>query len=80
MARVSVDVDFLTDLIDFKLKYLKEEIERILKKWNYTSLTAFLGHSKDGTLSEAEEDAIILTNLIDQRESLLQKKTSWNKD
>jgi len=80
MARVSVDVDFLTDLIDFKLKYLKEEIERILKKWNYTSLTTFLEHSKNGTLSEAEEDAIILTNLIDQRESLLQKKTSWNKN
>ena len=80
MVRVSVDVDFLTDLIDFKLKYLKEEIERILRKWNYTSLNAFLEHSKDGTLSEAEEDAIILTNLIDQREALLQKKTSWNKN
>ena len=77
MARISIDEEFLTELVDFKLNYLKEEIERILKKWKYTSSTEFLNHAKDGTLSEAEEDAIILINLKDQRESLLQKKTSW---
>ena len=77
MARISIDEEFLTELVDFKLNYLKEEIERILKKWKYTSSTEFLNHAKDGTLSEAEEDAIILINLKNQRESLLQKKTSW---
>ena len=80
MARISIDEEFLTELVDFKLNYLKEEIERILKKWKYTSSTEFLNHAKDGTLSEAEEDAIILINLKDQRESLLQKKTSWIND
>ncbi|TFG27338.1 MAG: hypothetical protein EU532_07610 [Promethearchaeota archaeon] len=77
MARISVDIDFMVDLIDFKLRYLKEEIERILNKWNYDSSTKFLTHAKDGTLNEAEEDAIILKNLQDQIEELSQKKREW---
>ena len=55
-------------LFGIKLKLLsnlKQEIERILQKWKYNSSTKFLEHSKDGTLSEAEEDAIILKNLQD---------------
>ena len=78
MARISVDMDFMVELVDFKLRYLKQEIERILQKWNYQSSTLFLEHSKDGTLSEAEEDAIILTNLQDQITDLTQKKQEWN--
>ena len=77
MARVSVDIELLTELVDFKLNYLKEEITRILKKWNYSSSNEFLQHAKDGTLSEAEEDAIVLKNLEDQREYLLQEKLNW---
>jgi len=77
MARISVDIDFMEELVDFKLRYLKEEIERILNKWNYYSSSEFLKHSKDGTLSEAEEDAIILKNLQDQIEELSQKKQEW---
>jgi hypothetical protein len=77
MARISVDIDFMEELVDFKLRYLKEEIERILNKWNYDSSSEILKHSKDGTLSEAEEDAIILKNLQDQIEELSQKKQEW---
>ncbi len=78
MARISVDMDFMVELVDFKLRNLKQEIERILQKWKYNSSTKFLEHSKDGTLSEAEEDAIILKNLQDQIEELTQKKQEWN--
>lgn len=72
MARVSVDADFIVDLIDFKLRFLKKEIEKILGKWNYESFSKFLDDSKDGTLCEAEEDAIILRNIQDQIEFLTQ--------
>ena len=77
MARVSVDEELLKNLLDFKLSRLKEEIDRILSKWNYTSSTEFLKHTKDGTLSEAEMDAIELINLNDEREHMLHENTSF---
>jgi len=77
MARVSVDEELLMNLLDFKLSHLKEEIDRILSKWKYTSSTEFLKQAKDGTLSEAEMDAIELINLNDERERLLGEKTSF---
>ncbi len=77
MARVSVDEELLMSLLDFKLNHLKEEIDRMLNKWNYTSSIEFLKHAKDGTLSEAEMDAIELKNLTDERERLLGEKSSF---
>ena len=77
MARVSVDEELLMNLLDFKLNNLKEEINRILSKWNYMSSTEFLKHAKDGTLSEAEMDAIEMKNLNDERERLLGEKASF---
>ncbi len=76
MARVSVEKELLMNLLDFKLNSLKEEINRILHKWKYTSSTEFLKHAKDGTLAEAEMDAIELINLNDERERLLGEKKS----
>ena len=64
MAHVSVDEELLMNLLDYKLNHLKKEIDRILNKWNYTSSTEFLKHAKDGTLSEAEMDAIDLKQLL----------------
>lgn len=75
MARISVDMEFMIDLINFKLRFLKEEIENILERWGYNSFSKFTKDAKDGTLSEAEEDAIILKNLQDQIEDLTQKKS-----
>ena len=77
MGRVSVDEELLMSLLDFKLNHLKEEIDRILSKWNYISSTEFLKHAKDGTLPEAEMDAIEMKNLNDEREQLLGEKTSF---
>ncbi len=77
MARVSVDKELLMNLLDFKLNHLKEEIDRMLSKWDYMSSTVFLKHAKDGTLSEAEMDAIELKNLNDERERLLGEKLSF---
>lgn len=79
MARVSVDKELLMNLLDFKLSHLKEESDQILNKWKYKSSTEFLKHAKDGTLSEAEMDAIELINLNDECERLLGKKMSFIK-
>ncbi len=80
MARISVEMDFMVELVDFKLRSLKGEIGKILKKWDYSSSNVFLEHAKNGTLNEAEEDAIILKNLQDQIEELTQKKQTWKSD
>ena len=66
MTTITIKKEILEDLIDFKLKVLKEEIVKILEKWTYKSSKMFLQHARDGTINEAEEDAIILINLQDQ--------------
>ena len=77
LPRVSVDKELLMNLLDYKLNHLNEEIDRILNKWNYISSTEFLKHAKDGTLSEAEMDAIAMKNLNDERERLLVEKVNF---
>ena len=78
MTTIPVEKEFLEELVDLKLKYLNEEMEKILKKWEYDSPSKFLEDAKDGTIEEAENDAITLKHLIDQRETLLNMKKSWN--
>ena len=79
MTNISVEKEILLDLIDSKLKVLQDEIHTILKKWNYTSIEKFLLDARDGTLEEAEDDAVCLRNLTDKREKLFQLKYKWNK-
>lgn len=79
MTQVSVEKVFLEELVDLKLQYLHEEIEKILKKWKIKSATDFLTQTKNGTIEEGEDDAITLTHLIDQREELFNMKIKWNK-
>lgn len=78
MTVISVDKDFLEELVDLKLKFLNDESEKILTKWNYRMPSKFLKDAADGTIEEAEDDAITLRHLIDQREELLKLKASWN--
>lgn len=66
--------DLLDDLVDLKLQYLLDEIEKILNKWQIKSATEFLEQTRDGTIEEGEDDAITLTHLLDQREELFQLK------
>ncbi len=39
----------------------------------------FLLDARDGTLGEAEDDAVCMRNLIDKREELFQLKYKWNR-
>ena len=52
------------------------EIDTILTKWNYTNPDLFLQHAKDGTIEEAELDAITLKQLLKERK--YQFKSDWN--
>jgi len=78
MTQVSVDKVLAEELVDLKLQQLAQEITNIIAKWNYSSVDNFLKDAEEGTLPEAEMDAITLTNLLDQREELVRLKSSWS--
>ncbi len=78
MTTIPVKKEFLEELVDLKLEFLFNETDIILKKWDYESPEKFLQDAKDGTIEEAENDAITLKHLIDQREELFNYKREWN--
>ena len=80
MTSILVDKDLLFDLLDSKLKLITDTINTLLSKWNYTSADLFLRHAADGTLQEAEPDAISLRNILDKRDELQELKISWSKN
>ena len=78
MTTIPVKKELLEELVDLKLKYLQDKMENILDKWNYESPDKFVQDARDGTIEEAEMDAITLRHLLDQREELFNLKKSWN--
>ncbi len=78
MTSIRVEKELLEELVDLKLKFLYEEIDKILSKWEYEEPSKFLKDAKDGTVEEAEDDAITLRHLLDQREELFSLKKKWN--
>ncbi|MHA1618524.1 MAG: hypothetical protein ACTSVZ_04520 [Promethearchaeota archaeon] len=63
MTQISMDKDLANDLIDSKLRNIKEQISEILKRWDQISADKLIQSSRDGELPESEIDAIALTNL-----------------
>ena len=78
MTSIPVEKELLEELIDLKLRFLYDEIDKILNKWKYDESSKFLQDARDGTIEEAEDDAISLRHLLDQREELLTLKKDWN--
>ncbi len=70
MTTVTIDKAVLDDLVDFKLKHIVQEMQRILEQWHYQSIDLFLTHARDGTLKGAEMDAIGLRQLLINRQKL----------
>ena len=62
-------------LLEEKIFNLNHEIERILKKWNQTSIEDFIQATREGKIPEAETDAIIVGNL---HEKLLEFEQLYN--
>ena len=77
MTICSIDQDLLEDLVDFKLRYLIIDIDEIIHEWGYRDAAKFLDDAKNGTLQEAEMDAISLRQLLADREKLEQLKEEW---
>lgn len=78
MAIINIEKEVLEDLLDYKLKFLHKEIDKILSKWNYQDPNLFLQHAKDGTIEEGELDAISLKQLLKEREDAYKFKIDWN--
>ena len=77
MATISIKKEVVEDLVDFKLRFITSEINRILVKWNRNSIDQFLEDARAGILEESEDDAIDLSNLVDQRDELYELKAGW---
>ena len=77
MMMISVERSILIELIDSKLHIIREDMEKILNTWGYQSVEKFLQDTRDGTLLEAEDDAVCLHGLIYDQEKMLQLKKTW---
>lgn len=62
--KVYLEKEVAEDLIGYKLRNIQENIKKILKRWNETESSTFLEKAKNGTYSEAENDAIDLKQLL----------------
>ncbi len=74
--KVYIDKDVAEDLIGYKLRNIKEIIQNILDRWNETDASIFLEKAKNGTYSEAENDAIDLRQLLLEEKKLNELITS----
>jgi hypothetical protein len=68
--KVDIDKEIAEDLISYKLRNIQELIVKILKRWNETDASSFLEKAKNGTYSEAENDAIDLKQLLLEEKKL----------
>lgn len=80
MTMVSVEKAILEDLVNSKLKVLYDEIKEILDKWKYDDIDVFLHDARDGTIEDAEDDAVCMRNLIDKRELFFRLRDQWNQE
>ena len=80
MTMISIEKDFLIDLLNSKLHIIRQEMKKILNKWNYKSVDKFISDVRSGSLEEAEDDAVCIRGLVYNQEKLLEyKKKKWNK-
>ncbi len=77
MTQVSLNKELAEDLINSKLRIIVEEMEKILQKWKYDSIELFLTDSKSGKIRNAEDDAVVIQNLLDDQKELHQIKNQW---
>ena len=68
--KVYLDKEVAEDLISYKLRNIQEHINLILKRWNEIEASVFLEKAKNGTYSEAENDAIDLKQLLLEEKKL----------
>lgn len=74
---IQVEKTLLYELIEFKIRSINEEIQRILERWHYHSLNTFIDDTRKGILKNAEMDAILLRQLVYDRDELQNKKAGF---
>lgn len=79
MTQVTLDRKVAEELLNTKLRFLQDETRKILRRWDYRSAEKFLQDARDGTIVEAEDDAITLRHLLDQLEEFHALKRDWSK-
>ena len=78
MTMVSVDKEVIVDLINSKLRLILEDMDSILHKWNYQTAEKFLEDARTGVIKNAEDDAVVFRNLLDEHDKLVKLKKSWD--
>lgn len=71
---ISMEKALAEDLFNSKLFLIRQEINKILKKWKFDSAEKLIQLTREGELEEAEVDAISLTNLLKNLEKYEQLK------
>ena len=80
MAQVTIDKFLAEDLVDTKISIINSDINQLLETWNYNSHDKFLEDARNGTLEEAEMDAMAIRQLLITKEKLFKLKGSWNRE
>jgi hypothetical protein len=70
--KVTLEKDIVEELIEYKLRNIKNIISNILSRWNEDSAEIFLKKARDGTYPEAENDAIDLKQLLLEEKKLIE--------
>lgn len=68
MDTMTIERDTFEDLVDTKLKVLQDEIHAIMNRWQYMDIHAFLNDARDGSIEDAEDDAVCLKNLVEKHD------------
>ena len=75
---VSVEKEVIVGLINSKLRLILEDMDSILSKWNYQTAEKFLEDARTSVIKNAEDDAVVFRNLLDEHDKLVKLKKSWD--
>ena len=73
--QIVLPYELALDLLESKIRSLRQEIERLLDKWGQHDVETFQTSTRQGKNPEAETDAIVIGNLsekLQEYESLLE--------
>ena len=70
MKTITINADLAEELLETNLRLLDQEISEILKKWGVETIDELIDGAKNGSLEEAEDNAIEVQNLRDKRNEI----------
>ncbi len=67
---VKIDSNLAEELVRFKLNCIQNTLKTILEKWHESNTDDFARKARTGELSDAEPDAIVVSQLVTDLERL----------